>query len=392
MRAEPRPSPLRRRLVAVAIIALAGAAGLGLWQAVDTPPPSAEQQAASLAAELRCPTCQGLSVADSPSAIAVSMREIITEQLAEGRTPEEVRSYFTARYGEWILLSPTTGGLGWLVWILPAVAVLGGAGAALTQTRKRPAVVSPADLAHAAKLVELYGDGRLALPHTPAGERLEAALEFATAITDDDTTSDDDTITEDGRVANRSAMIRIAVAVAAQRRAATTPPPAAAGTDPTPAAADAEPALGETGRRRGLAWAGGTAGFAVVLLGLLAINLAPRGAGELPTGNLPEVDAGPGVTAELDTLRAAVDLDPADIPARLALAGRLIENGDAAEARVQAQTVLDQQTDHPDGLLLLGLAMVAGSSPGASQALQRFLDTAPDEHPGIPLARSLLEP
>ncbi|WP_370325942.1 hypothetical protein [Euzebya sp.] len=54
--------------------------------------------------------------------------------------------------------------------------------------------------------------------------------------------------------------------------------------------------------------------------------------------------------------------------------------------------MLAQQPDQPDGLLLLGLALATDGSPVAPQTLQRFLDAAPAGHPGIPLARSLLDP
>ena len=75
-----------------------------------------------LAAELRCPDCESLSVAESRTASAAAIREAISQQLAAGRTPAEIRASFVARYGEWILLQPTSP----LIWILPLVALLAG--------------------------------------------------------------------------------------------------------------------------------------------------------------------------------------------------------------------------------------------------------------------------
>lgn len=370
----------RPLLVAIAVLVLLGAAGLGLWAATDSPTATPEQQVMTIAASLRCPTCQGLSVADSAAPIAVSMREIITEQVAEGRTPEEIRGYFVARYSEWILLSPSTDGLGWLVWGLPVMAVLGGAGVAVSFTRRRPTAVSAADRMHASELVTLHGEGRLALPQTPAGERLDAALDLATEVVEGgDATSD----------AHHAALTRVAAAIAAQRRGSTAPTTVARRGR---AAIVGTSVRGDAPVRRRLAWAGGTVAFGVFVTGLLAINLAPRGDGELPTGNLPvAAPAGPNATAEIDALRAAVDQDPSDLPARLDLAAQLIQVGDSGGARTQARAVLDQAPDHPDGLLLLGLALTTDGSPVAPQTLQRFLDAAPADHPGISLARSLLE-
>ncbi len=108
--------------------------------------PSATQRADALAAELRCPDCQGLSVADSPTASAREIRRQIDELIAGGATDDEVRAHFVARYGEWIRLAPSAGA----AWVIPFLAVVAGVlllGAWLG--RRRPAastaVPIPAD-------------------------------------------------------------------------------------------------------------------------------------------------------------------------------------------------------------------------------------------------------
>lgn len=79
-----------------------------------------------VAGELRCPVCQGLSIGDSPSDLAVGMKDVIRDQLAAGRTPDEVKAYFVARYGTWVLLEPEPRGFNLLVYLLPLTALLGG--------------------------------------------------------------------------------------------------------------------------------------------------------------------------------------------------------------------------------------------------------------------------
>lgn len=101
---------------------------LSLWIA---PPALAtqtglEEQARQIAAELRCPVCQNLSAADSPSELAQQMRAIILQQLKEGKSPDQIKAYFVSKYGEWVLLAPTAKGFGLLIWVLPYVAVVGG--------------------------------------------------------------------------------------------------------------------------------------------------------------------------------------------------------------------------------------------------------------------------
>ena len=82
----------------------------------------------AIASELRCVVCQNLSVADSPSEMAQQMKGIIREQLQAGRTPAEIKSYFVSKYGEWVLLAPTTKGFSLVVWVLPFIALFIGLG------------------------------------------------------------------------------------------------------------------------------------------------------------------------------------------------------------------------------------------------------------------------
>lgn len=82
------------------------------------------ERADALARELRCPDCQGLSVADSPTSSAQEIRRQIDELTAGGASADEVRAHFVARYGEWMLLAPSSP----LVWITPFAVVFGAAG------------------------------------------------------------------------------------------------------------------------------------------------------------------------------------------------------------------------------------------------------------------------
>ena len=95
-----------------------------------------EAQVRAVASELRCPVCQGESIQDSPAALAQEMRVIVREQLAAGRSPDEVKAYFVDKYGEWILLRPKAQGWNMLVYVLPLVALLIGAAVIARATRR----------------------------------------------------------------------------------------------------------------------------------------------------------------------------------------------------------------------------------------------------------------
>lgn len=79
-----------------------------------------------VAAQLRCPVCQGNSIGDSPSELAQEMKGVVREQLASGKSPEEVKGYFVAKYGEWVLLEPKASGFNLVVYLLPLLGVLVG--------------------------------------------------------------------------------------------------------------------------------------------------------------------------------------------------------------------------------------------------------------------------
>ena len=99
-----------------------------------------DARTAALAQQLRCPVCQGESVADSPSGIAKSMRGVIRRRLEQGQSPDQIKSYLVSAYGRWILLSPPASGLGTLAWLGPPLLIAGGLGlllALVTDWRRR---------------------------------------------------------------------------------------------------------------------------------------------------------------------------------------------------------------------------------------------------------------
>lgn len=179
----------RRLLLAALAVAVLALAGLGLARSVaEAPPRTPETVAQEVAESLRCPTCQGLSVAESDARMAEGMRVIIREQAEAGTSPEQIRGYFVARYGEWILLSPPRRGLNWLLWTLPVLTVAVGAGLAVWATRRRPVsvpAVGQRQLTHAAAVYRDHLAGCYTPEDSPAGERVEAALELLASLDED---------------------------------------------------------------------------------------------------------------------------------------------------------------------------------------------------------------
>lgn len=134
---------MRRWVPVVALGLVIAVAGLLLTlPASPAPVPTDAQRAAALATELRCPDCQGLSVADSPTASAREIRRQIDELVAGGATDDEVRAHFVARYGEWIRLAPSST----VLWLIPFAVVATGLIALGAWLVRRPRRAAAGDL------------------------------------------------------------------------------------------------------------------------------------------------------------------------------------------------------------------------------------------------------
>ena len=114
-------------LVRAAFLAALAVLAVGLAWSARPQPLTDGERIDRIAAELRCPVCQGLSVRDSPSDTARSMRALVAERVAEGKTDDEIRDEFRRSYGDWILLSPPVLSPSGLVWLVPLAAVVIGA-------------------------------------------------------------------------------------------------------------------------------------------------------------------------------------------------------------------------------------------------------------------------
>ena len=92
-------------------------------------PPTTAQRVARIAEEVRCPTCEGLSAAESDTPASQAVREEVRRRVEAGESDDQIRAFLVSRYGKDILLKPESSGVTGLVWALPVVAVVvAGAG------------------------------------------------------------------------------------------------------------------------------------------------------------------------------------------------------------------------------------------------------------------------
>ena len=107
--------------------------------------PALETAAHEIAAVIRCPVCQGLSVADSPTDLARNMKQQVRDLLAAGYDREQVLRYFESSYGEFVRLQPPLRGVTWLVWLAPVGGLLAGGFIVARSLRRQAAPAAPAD-------------------------------------------------------------------------------------------------------------------------------------------------------------------------------------------------------------------------------------------------------
>ena len=98
---------------------LALVAALWSYLAIAQQQESLDRRAWYVAEQIKCPVCQDESIADSQVAIATQMRQVVRQQLSEGKSEQQVLQYFSDHYGRQILLTPPQQGLGFLAWWMP---------------------------------------------------------------------------------------------------------------------------------------------------------------------------------------------------------------------------------------------------------------------------------
>ena len=133
---------MRRVLIALAIFAATPALADSLlpparWANVQLPDPAQERQARTLMDSIRCLVCQGESIADSPAEMAGDMRSLIRERIQTGESPESIRQWLIARYGDQISLQPPFDWQNLSLFVLPVVLLVGGFFLARGRFRRR---------------------------------------------------------------------------------------------------------------------------------------------------------------------------------------------------------------------------------------------------------------
>lgn len=307
-------------------------------------PQSESDRAQELAERLRCPVCQGESIADSPASMAREMRSLVEEQVDAGRSDAEVLAFFRARYGDWVLLDPPARGSTLLVWVLPVAALVVGAAAVFAYRGRR------AD--------DLPRDAGLLAERRAQAERDLAELDQQVA--DGDLEPE---IAARLRPSYEQELSAIEAAVA------------------LPASESEQSTSGA--RRRTLLGSG------VVVVACVGIALAvsrstePRPPGGTVTGNQPAASPRDLSQVTNEEMEQVIRANPGVVPMRLALVERYLRAGELDKARDHAREALDHEpapADKQRALKYLGWATASlGDAAAGAQMLEESLAMAPED-------------
>lgn len=99
--------------------------------------PVLEERARELSKELRCLVCRNESIDESNADLARDLRLLVRERLVAGDSDDEAIAFIVDRYGEYVLLRPTTGGSNWMLWAAGPLMLLLAGGIGAGYLRKR---------------------------------------------------------------------------------------------------------------------------------------------------------------------------------------------------------------------------------------------------------------
>ena len=88
--------------------------------------PKLELRARKISKNIRCLVCQNQSIDESSAALAKDLRILIRNKIKKGYTNDEIYTFLTDRYGDFILLKPSFKLSTSALWSLPFIFLIFG--------------------------------------------------------------------------------------------------------------------------------------------------------------------------------------------------------------------------------------------------------------------------
>ena len=151
---------MTRLIIPLALFLLAAPVFAGAAFAISDPAealanPQQEARAVAIGEQLRCLVCQNESIEDSGADLARDLRRIVRQQVAAGKTNQQVIDWLVARYGNFVRLRPPFEAGTILLWFSPVLALAGGIGIVLLARRTPTALPPPLSATERKRLRQL---------------------------------------------------------------------------------------------------------------------------------------------------------------------------------------------------------------------------------------------
>jgi len=88
--------------------------------------PALNERYRALIREIRCPKCLNESIAESNAPVAADLRREVRRLMGEGASDDEIKTFLSDRYGEFVLYSPRMSPTTFMVWAAPFLLVMLG--------------------------------------------------------------------------------------------------------------------------------------------------------------------------------------------------------------------------------------------------------------------------
>ena len=111
-----------RNIVSITVIVLMAVV---LFFLVSTRPATVDR-VAEIGSRIKCPVCQGESIANSPSQMAEDMMDLVAERVSSGASDEVIVDELLGSYSGAVLLDPPASGNTLALWLAPVAALVLG--------------------------------------------------------------------------------------------------------------------------------------------------------------------------------------------------------------------------------------------------------------------------
>ena len=106
-----------------------------------TAEPPDQDRAKEIGSLVRCPVCNGESIAESPAPLAQAMMDVVREGIDDGLSDEQIIDGLLVSYTDSQRLDPEISGSTLALWLIPGAALVIGAILIAGEIRRRPGTV-----------------------------------------------------------------------------------------------------------------------------------------------------------------------------------------------------------------------------------------------------------